>query len=72
MIARSTRADLPPRLHALFDKAHHLREAVRDALLATLSVAAHHATPEQVLSDTFARLGYLPEAAKQATLKVLA
>ena len=72
MNGRSTHADLPPRLHALFDKAHHLQDAVRDALLASLSVAAHHATPEQVLSETFARLGYLPEAAKQATLKVLA
>ena len=46
--------------------------AVRDALQATLSVASRHATPEQVLADTFGRLGYLPDEARRATLKLLA
>jgi len=41
-------------------------------LQATLWVAPPHSTPEQVLSDAFARLGYLPEEAKRATLKLLA
>jgi hypothetical protein len=70
--AYSTRADLPPQLRALSARAQDLRGAIRDALRATLSVAAHNATPEQVLSDTFARLGYLPEETKQATRKLLA
>jgi hypothetical protein len=37
-----------------------------------LSVADDYATPEHVLSDTFSRLGYLPEEAKRAIQKVLA
>jgi hypothetical protein len=72
MIAQPTRADLPPQLRDLSSKAEDQHDAVRDALQATLSVAAHNATPEQVLADTFARLGYLPEEAKHATLKLLA
>jgi hypothetical protein len=72
MTAQPIRADLPPQLRALSVRASDLQDAVRDALQATLSVAAYHATPEKVLSDTFARLGYLPEETKQATLKVLA
>ena len=72
MTAQPTRADLPFQLRALSARATDLQDAVRDALLAILSVASQHATPEQVLSDTFARLGYLPEEAKQATRKVLA
>jgi hypothetical protein len=72
MIAGFMRADLPPQLRALSDRSQDLTDSVRDALQATLSDAARHATPEQVLSDTFARLGYLPEEAKQATRKVLA
>ena len=72
MIAQPTRADLPPRLQALSARAEDLPDAVRDSLQATLSVAVHDATPEQVLADTFARLGYLPEEAKRATRKLLA
>jgi hypothetical protein len=41
-------------------------------LQVTLSVAPSDATPEQVLADAFARLGYLPDEAKQAGLKILA
>jgi hypothetical protein len=72
MIAQPIRANVPPQLRDLCAKAEALPEAVRDALQATLSVAAADATPEHVLADTFARLGYLPEEATQATLKVLA
>ena len=72
MIAQSTSADLPPRLRALSARAQDLPDAVRDALQATLSVAVPDATPEQVLADTFARLGYLPEEATRATRKILA
>jgi hypothetical protein len=71
MTAMPTDADPPPRLRALSARAQDLPDAVRDALLATLAVADHDTTPEQVLADTFGRLGYLPEEAKQATLKVL-
>ena len=70
--AQATRADRPPQLCALSERAQYLPTAVRDALRATLSVAAHNATPEQVLGDTFARLGYLPEETKQTTRKILA
>ena len=72
MITRLTSADLPLQLRALSAKAQYLPDTVRDTLQATLAVAARHATPEQVLVDTFARLGYLPEETKQATRKVLA
>jgi hypothetical protein len=72
MTAQSTRADLPPQLRALSARAQDLTDTVRDALQATLSISEHNATPEQVLADTFARLGYLPEEAKRATRKVLA
>ena len=72
MTAQPTRSDLPFQLRALSVKAPDLQDAVRDSLQATLSVAPQHDTPEQVLSDTFARLGYLPEEAKRATRKVLA
>ena len=72
MIAQPTRADLPPRLQALSTRAQDLPDSVRDSLQATLSVAVHDTTPEQVLADTFARLGYLPEEAKRATRKLLA
>jgi hypothetical protein len=44
----------------------------RRALQVTLSVAPSDATPEQVLADAFASLGYLPDEAKQAGLKLLA
>lgn len=64
--------DLPPQLLNLSATAPDLPEALRDALQAELSVAPSDATPEKVLSDTFARLGYLPEEATQATRKVLA
>ena len=47
-------------------------EALRRALQVTLSAAPSDATPEQVLADAFARLGYLPDEAKQAGLKILA
>jgi hypothetical protein len=71
MTPQPNRADLPPQLRELSAEAQDLPDAVRDALQSTLSVAPHDATPEQVLADTFARLGYLPEEAKQATLKIL-
>jgi len=71
MTVQPTRADLPPQLRALSTRADDLQEAIRGALQATLSIAAHHATPEQVLSDTFFRLGYLPDEAKRAIRKVL-
>jgi hypothetical protein len=72
MIAQPSQANVPPQLRDLSAKSEDMTDAVRDALQATLSVAPHDATPEQVLADTFARLGYLPEEAKQATLKLLA
>ncbi len=72
MSVQLTRTDLPPRLRALLTRANDMQETVRDALHATLSVAPHHATPEQVLSNTFFRLGYLPGEAKRAIQKVLA
>jgi hypothetical protein len=72
MTAHPTRTDLPPQLRALSAKAPALQDAVRDALQATLWSAPQHATPQQVLSDAFARLGYLPEEAKRATLRLLA
>jgi hypothetical protein len=72
MTAQSTRADLPPQLRALSARAQDLTDTVRDALQATLSASERNATPEQVLANTFARLGYLPEEAKRATRKVLA
>jgi hypothetical protein len=72
MATFTKRADLPPQLRALSARANDLDYTVRDALIATLSVAPSHATPEQVLTDTFGRLGYLPGEAKLATRKVLA
>jgi hypothetical protein len=72
MIARSIHAHPPPRLRNLSAKAEDLPDPVRDALQATLSVAPDDATPEQVLADTFHRLGYLPGEATYATLKLLA
>jgi hypothetical protein len=72
MVAPPSRTNVPPQLHDLSLKAEELPDAVRDALQATLSAAAVDATQEQVLADTFARLGYLPEEARQATLKLLA
>jgi hypothetical protein len=64
--------DLPPQLRDLSSKAQFLSEALRRALQVTLSVAPSDATPEQVLADAFASLGYLPDEAKQAGLKILA
>ena len=71
MNAQSTHADLSPQLQELSAKSQNLSDPVRDALLATLSVAPSNATPAGVLADTFARLGYLPGEARLATLKVL-
>jgi hypothetical protein len=64
--------DLPPQLRDLSSKAQFLSEALRRALQVTLSAAPSDATPEQVLADAFAGLGYLPDEAKQAALKILA
>jgi hypothetical protein len=72
MIAQPIHAELPPQLRDLSAKAEDLSDPVRDALQATLSVAPDDATPEQVLADTFHRLGYLPGEATHATLKLLA
>jgi hypothetical protein len=63
---------LPPQLHDLASKASQLPEAERDALLVCLAEATPRATPEQVLADTFARLGYLPGEAERAATKILA
>jgi non-ribosomal peptide synthetase component F len=71
MIARPSRTNVPPQLHDLALKAEELPDVLRGGLQATLSVAAVDATQEQVLADTFARLGYLPEEARRATLKLL-
>jgi hypothetical protein len=67
-----TSHDLPPQLRDLSAKAQFLPDTLRDALRVTLSTAPSRATPEQVLADTFARLGYLPDEAKQTALKILA
>jgi hypothetical protein len=72
MITQPTQGNLLPQLRFLSARAEDLPDAVRDALQAILSIAANDATPEQVLVDTFARLGYLPEAATLATRKLLA
>lgn len=67
-----TSHDLPPQLRDLSAKAQFLPDTLRGALRVTLSTASSDATPEQVLADTFARLGYLPDEAKQTALKILA
>jgi hypothetical protein len=72
MTPASIHADLPLQLRHLSARAQDLSQPVRDALQATLSVATDDATPEQVLADTFHRLGYLPGKATHATLKLLA
>ncbi|MEA2788474.1 MAG: hypothetical protein QOG73_880 [Acetobacteraceae bacterium] len=71
MITQPSHVNLPRQLRDLFAKVDDLPDAIRDALRATLSVAAIDATPVQVLADTFARLGYLPEEAKQAMRRLL-
>jgi hypothetical protein len=72
MIAQPIYADPPPQLRDLSAKIEDLPEPVRNALHATLAVAANDATPEQVMADTFHRLGYLPGEATHATRKLLA
>ena len=72
MTTRPINANPPPQLRALAAKAHELPEAVRNALQANLSVAPSDATPEGVVLETFARLGYLPDEATHATRKLLA
>jgi hypothetical protein len=72
MITRPRDADLSPGLRDLSAKAPFLSEALRDALQASLLIAPRGATPEHVLAETFARLGYLPEEAKQTASKILA
>ncbi len=72
MTNRPYPADLPPQLRALAANAPHLTEALRDGLQATLADAAPDASPQHVLAETFARLGYLPEEANQAAAKILA
>jgi hypothetical protein len=64
--------DLSPGLRDLSAKAPYLPEALRDALQASLLIAPRDATPEHVLAETFGRLGYLPEEAKQTASKILA
>lgn len=71
MTAQRTAADLPPQLRSLFARAQDQPSSIREALQAGLLVAAPDATPEQVLLDTFGRLGYLPDEAKQETMKLL-
>ncbi len=72
MTARPISSELPPQLRSLASVTQFLAAPVRDALRAKLASAPPAATPELVLADTFAQLGYLPEEAKAATLKVLA
>lgn len=72
MTAQPIDPALPPQLRDLYAKAQDLPEAIRGALQTTLADAPPDATPEQVLADTFARLGYLPEEATQAAAKLLA
>lgn len=72
MKAQPDPADLPPQLRELAAKAPNLPEALRDGLQATLIDAAPDASPEHVLAETFGRLGYLPEEAKQAAARILA
>lgn len=71
MVNRVTSAYLPQQLRDIWAQAQYLPDAVRGALTVTLFSAADNATPEKVLSDTFARLGYLPDEAKQAALRLL-
>lgn len=71
MINQPNPADLPPQLRELAAKALHLPEALRDALHSSLNDAPPYATPEHVLSETFGRLGYLPEESKQTAAKIL-
>ena len=71
MTAQQPRADLPPQLRDLSARAQDLPDAERNVLEATLSDAADDATPEQVVTDALAQLGYLPEEARQARLKLL-
>jgi hypothetical protein len=72
MTIRPMHADLPPQLRDLWDKSEYLSDALRDALQACLAAAPPDATPEHVLGETFARLGYLPEEAEQTASKILA
>ena len=71
MVTRLTKANLPPQLRGIWAQAQYLPDAVRGSLTVTLFSAPDDATPEKVLADTFARLGYLPDEAKQAALKIL-
>ena len=71
MTDQPLRTDLPPQLRDLSAMAKNQPDAVRNVLEAILSDAADDATPEQVVTDTLARLGYLPEEARQARLKLL-
>ncbi|MDQ2765135.1 MAG: hypothetical protein M3Y22_17160 [Pseudomonadota bacterium] len=71
MVTRLTSANLPSQLRGIWAQAQYLPDAMRGALTVTLFSAPDDATPEKVLIDTFARLGYLPGEAKQAALKIL-
>ncbi len=72
MTTRPIDATLPPHLRDLSARSQDLPEALRAALQATLADASPNASPQHVLADTFARLGYLPEEATQASEKLLA
>lgn len=71
MVTKLTSANLPPQLRGIWAQAQYLPDAVRGSLTVTLFSAPDDATPERVLADAFARLGYLPGEAKQAASKVL-
>jgi len=71
MVTRITSANLPSQLRSIWAQAQYLPDSLRGALTVTLFSAPDDATPEKVLTDTFARLGYLPDEAKQAALKIL-
>ena len=71
MTVRSNDTNLPPQLRDLSTTALDLSEPLRSVLQEKLSSAPPNATPEQVLADTCAQLGYLPEEAKRTAAKVL-
>ena len=56
MTDQPLRTDLPPQLHDLSARAQDQPDTVRIVLEVTLSDAADDATPEQVVTDTSARL----------------
>jgi len=71
MVTRLTSANLPSQLRGIWAQAQYLPDAMRGALTVTVFSAPDDATPEKVMIDTFTRLGYLPDEAKQVALRIL-